>query len=243
MKGKPQFVAAAQKSMVSFTDEETEYARLVTRVVSQIVPGLARALAPRTEVLLHDLTKFPNSIVAIENTITGRSLGGPPTDLGMKTLNCEPPDDLIGYRTELPSGQVLKSSSLFFRAPITGRTVAALCINADIDHIMRAQEVLATLGFPLHQQGTGEPEDAPRETFPESVDVLAQSILRDAIAASGVSIDLMKKSHKMNVVRELDERGFFTLRESIDLAAKGLRVSRHSIYNYLREFQESKSGS
>lgn len=218
-----------------FTDDEKQYADVVVSVVSQIIPGLARALAPRTEVLLHDLTRFPNSIVAISQPITGRTVGGPPTDLGVRTLSTNPTVDLIGYRTELDTGMMMRSSSLFFHAP-GGRTVVALCMNTDMSEIQRIQDFLGTLSSAM-PSALANDRDALRETFPTSVEMLTQGILRDAIAATGVSIDLMKKSHKLDVVRELDERGFFTLRESVDLAAKSLDVSRYTIYNYLNELQ------
>lgn len=220
----------------SFSDKEKEYAQLVVQVVAQIVPGLARALSPRTEVVLHDLTRLPRSIAAIAEPITGRTVGGPPTDLGLRTLSADPTEDLIGYRTEVDDGMAMRSSSLLIRAP-SGRTVAALCLNTDVTEIRRIQDFLGSF--------TTDGDDlVPHETFPTSVDMLAQGILRDAIAATGVSVDLMKKPHKLDVVRELDERGFFTLRESADLAAKSLGVSRYSIYNYLNELQErSQNGT
>lgn len=43
--------------------------------------GLAKAMPPGTEVVLHDLTGLPDSIVAITNTITGRTVSSPATDL------------------------------------------------------------------------------------------------------------------------------------------------------------------
>lgn len=231
-------MAAKQTSVVAFTEEEINYADLVVQILSPVIPGLARALEPRTEVLLHDLTKFPQSIVAIAGALTGRTVGGPPTDLGMKVLTGDSAQkDMIGYRTTFGSGLDLKSSSLFFQAPSSGRTVVALCINADVTAIVRAQEALAALGFPLSSRTPSGSEEGPRETFPESVDTLAQGILSEAIASSGVSVPLMKKSHKIEVVRELDDRGFFTLREAVDLVAKSLEVSRYSIYNYLNEIQ------
>ncbi len=226
---------AKSRSTITFTDEERNYAEVVTEVVAQIIPGLALALAPRTEVLLHDLTKFPNSIVAISNSLTGRSVGGPPTDLGMQVLANPVSDDMIGYRTRLESGLTLRSSSVFFRYSGTGRTVAALCMNADITDIMRVQEVLATMSLPLPAAAAAAAE--PRETFPSSVEMLTQGILADAMSSIGVGVDLMKKAHKKEVVRLLDERGFFTLRESVDIAAKGLGVSRYTVYNYLKELQ------
>lgn len=60
-------------------------------------------------------------------------------------------------------------------------------------------------------------------------------------ATIGAPIGLMKKARKIEVVRELERRGFFTIRKAADLAAQRLEVSRITIYNYLNELQ-AKSG-
>ena len=107
-------------------------------ILAPIVPVLAEALQPRTEVVLHDLTRMPNTIAAIGRPITGRGVGGPPTDLGVRTFRSGSSDHLIGYRTEV-DGLSLRSSSIFFRAA-SGKGVACLCINSDIDALRRAIE-------------------------------------------------------------------------------------------------------
>lgn len=45
----------------------------------------------------------------------------------------------------------------------------------------------------------------------------------------------MKKQHKAAVVRELDEAGFFLIRDSVEHVAGQLDVTRYTIYNYLTE--------
>lgn len=47
----------------------------------------------------------------------------------------------------------------------------------------------------------------------------------------------MKKHHKAAVVRELDEAGFFLIRDSVDHVAGRLDVTRYTIYNYLSEIR------
>jgi predicted transcriptional regulator YheO len=50
-----------------------------------------------------------------------------------------------------------------------------------------------------------------------------------------VPVELMKKVHKSQVVRVLDEAGFFLIRDSVDHLAGVLEVTRYTIYNYLNE--------
>ncbi|GAA1749251.1 helix-turn-helix transcriptional regulator [Nonomuraea bangladeshensis] len=219
-----------------FSAAERAHAARVVKVLAPVVPALALALRPRTEVVLHDLTKLPNSIVAIGNPLTGRDVGGPATDLGLRILSAGWSEHLIGYRTETEEGLTMRSSSVFFKAP-SGRSVVCLCINTDIAELERAQEVLAALTATTSTDPTTDGGQDIRETFPVSVDDLVEGILRDAIGAIGVPVALMKKTHKMAVVRELNRRGFFTIRESVDLAAQRLDVSRFTIYNYLNELE------
>jgi predicted transcriptional regulator YheO len=218
-----------------FTAAERRHAERVVELVGPIVPALAEALAPRTEVVLHDLTKMPHTIAAIGGSITGRKVGGPPTDLGVKTFRSGPSEHLISYRTETDGGLVMRSSSIFFRSA-SGKGVACLCINSDLNDVERAHRILGAM-LALKTQTDEQPtaNDKPVESFATSVDTLTEGILRDAIDTVGVPLEWMKKSHKVSVVRELEARGFFTIREAVEVASRKLKVSRYTIYNYLNE--------
>ncbi|BBC30990.1 hypothetical protein SGFS_022840 [Streptomyces graminofaciens] len=218
---------------MAFTLSQRAYAARVVEIVAPIVPALAKALQPRTEVVLHDLTRMPNTIAAIAGAVTGREVGGPPTDLGLRTFRSNQPEDMINYRTETAEGLVLRSSSMFFRTP-SGVPVACLCVNSDVHDLQRAKEVLEALTAFNGATGASVAE-VPVETFPATVDDLADGIIRQAIEDVGVPLHLMKKSHKVEVVRDLDQRGFFAIREAVDVIAQRLGVSRYTIYNYLNE--------
>lgn len=208
---------------------------LIKSIIGPLVPVLAEALRPHTEVVLHDLSRLPNSIIAIGGSITGRQIGGPATDLGLRMFRSGWSDDLLRYRTEGPDGTVMRSSSLFFRDP-QGRAIACLCINTDIGSLVRVEELLKDLTQTNQIQALSTQSDEPiSENFTQSVEELADNILRETISSCGVPVELMKKSHKISVVRELNSRGFFLIKESVDLAAHALDVSRFTIYNYLNE--------
>ncbi|WP_447648161.1 helix-turn-helix transcriptional regulator [Microbacterium forte] len=219
----------------AFTDDERQHASLVVSIVGVVVESLARAFGPKTEVLLHDLTRMPSSIVSIAQTLTGRTVGGPPTDLGLLSMASEQVDDLIGYPTHY-AGRSLRSSSIFFRAP-SGRAVVALCVNADIDDLVRARDALAALAAisPVTLNAGDTRVRVDGESFSPSVETLADGILREALRLAEIPPELMKKPHKVEVVRELKRRGFFSLAKSVDLAAKALGVTRYTVYNYLNE--------
>jgi len=225
-------------SALRFTDEDRAYARTASSVLSQVIPTLAKTLGPRTEVLVHDLTLAPATIVAIAQPITGRDVGGPPTDLSLLMLASERGEGLVGYASKF-NGQTLRSTSAFIRTP-SGQAVVALCINSDVDDLTKAREALEHLTSmsPLYFEGADQP--LPTETFPSSVESLTDGMIREQIAFTGVPVELMKKKHKLDVVRRLRARGFFELKESVDLCAKALDVTRYTIYNYLNQIGQEE---
>jgi predicted transcriptional regulator YheO len=237
-----------------------------------MVPDLARALGPDHEVVLHDLRLTPNSIVAIGGNLTGRSVGGPTTNLLLQLVHQGRTDNVLRYQTRSANGRILRSSTLFIRDP-DGRPVGCLCINTDITEWLGAQALVhgVTKVAPLESvdsraagtengvigDGAGVQRSEDRspskrdaqqdggleeaESFAPTVDELAVSLVRKAIENVGVPVELMQKPHKLQVVRELEARGLFLLRDAVDLTANLLSISRYSVYNYLKELKAAAS--
>ncbi|MGZ3143679.1 aminotransferase class V-fold PLP-dependent enzyme [Lentzea chajnantorensis] len=181
--------------------------------LSALVPtvdSLATALGPDTEVVVHDLSRLPNSIIAIAGSLTGRQVGGPMTDLLLGLVRRGTTTDMPGYETYAPDGRAIWSSTTFVR-DAAGVAVGCLCVNKLAAH-----------------EASG-----PVESFPQDVDTLQRVLVEKAIADVGVPVELMKKVHKSQVVRVLDEAGFFLIRDSVDHLASVLAVTRYTIYNYL----------
>jgi selenocysteine lyase/cysteine desulfurase/predicted transcriptional regulator YheO len=182
------------------------------------VSGLAEMLGPGTEVVLHDLSRLPDSIIAVAGDLTGRTPGGPITDLLLGLVRRGATHDLTDYETHGPDGRPIRSSTMFLRDE-NGVAVGCLCINSE-----RPATPSALLG-----------DGKRRETFPPDVDSLQRFLVDHAIDRTGVPVELMKKSHKAAVVQELDEAGFFLIKDSVDTIATELAVTRYTIYNYLNE--------
>ena len=188
-------------------------------VLAALVPtvnSLAAALGPGTEVLLHDLGALPNSIVAIAGDLTGRQVGGPMTDLLLGLVRRGSTQDLTNYETYAPDGRVIRSSTVFLR-DADGVAVGCLCVNSDQGLSGRAERVV--------------------EAFPGDVDTLQRLLVERAVADVDVPVELMKKSHKSQVVKVLDDAGYFLIKDSVDHLAGALDVTRYTIYNYLNEIR------
>jgi predicted transcriptional regulator YheO len=220
--------------------------RLVLETMRHVVEGLERALTSDVEIVLHDVTKPKSSVVAIANgSITGRTIGsaiisGPFDDLGLsKLLSSEggAPGEactiVTDYRTRARNGNELESTSMLFRDD-RGGAYAALCVNADRSKLRHMQSILSDLMGEAREPIAGaNAEAAPR------VETVVQDIVDEAIRGRGKPVSIMTKDDKMAAVDQMHRRGIFLIRSSVDMVAKGLGVSRFTIYNYLDELKRS----
>ena len=253
--------AAADGEADRDADREAVFA-----VLSQLVGPLGRSLPGPVEIVLHDLAALPNSIVAIEGDVTGRRPGDPATDRLLESAASGSFETRTGYRTTSPSGRSLLSTTIVIR-DAAGRPAAALCINRDVTDWQiigsAARSILGENEAGLGSGGSGgsggvggvghnernaqdERSGAAAlgsadggEAFVHDVDELAAAVLRQAVAEQDVPVSLMRKAHKVEAVRSLKRRGFFMLRDAVEMAAQALSVTRFTIYNYLNEIGES----
>lgn len=64
-----------------------------------------------------------------------------------------------------------------------------------------------------------------------------------AIAKTKIPVTLMKKPQKLDIVRDLDNRGIFLVRDAVETVADALGVTRFTIYNYLNELRGGHYGA
>ena len=220
------------------------------KTLGSIVPLLAQAIGPQSEVILHDLTRLPNSIVAIGGNLTNRSVGGPINTFVLEIIRKGISEDLLNYMTHMPDGRTFRSSTMFIHDEY-GAANACLCINVDVSDLLKLRDALTTITTPealdgsdLVESGNGSdltfaalvPSEKD-ETFPITVDEVMVEAVRQAISTIDVPPDLMQKRHKLEVVRLLEERGLFLIRDAVDFVATALGVTRYTIYNYLNELK------
>lgn len=210
-------------------------AERVSRVLLPLLEPLQAMFGPRSEVVLHDLSRLPNSVVGIAGTLSGRQPGAPATDLGLESHAGKGlPATTIGYRTVMPGGVVCRSSTVLLHGD-HHRPVVALCVNTDVRALTAAHEVLGEL------LAGWVPSSGQSEHFYEDVASLTTDLLQRAVDSVGVPVPAMSRTHKMEVVRELDRRGFFVIREAAETAGEALQVTRFTIYNYLNELRSAEA--
>ena len=247
---------------------------LIIQSLAQLVEPLASLMAD-CEVVVHDLSQVPTTIVAVAGGLTGRKVGDPATDVLLKQMAEGRVRTMVNYSSVLPDGRRIRCATIAVKDS-RGNPVAALCINSSVEIWSGLLKICQQMlhgsvdasseskseadhdkGLDQNQQhgaekagsetgqigqGTGSAEaDSTGETFVHNLDDLANIVLDRAVASQGVPVELMTKSHKKEVIRQAKEQGFFFLRDAAETLADRLQISRFTVYNYLKEIDETTS--
>lgn len=208
--------------------------------LKNVVDGIAKTFGPRCEVVLHDLRNLENldrSIIKIANGhITGRKVGGPITNKGLKALRSGMMENLlINYPSGTEDGKRLKSSTIIFRDN-KERPIASICINFDVTDIMAFNAAVQEV-FGISEE---DQKNEANETFQLDTISTLSTIADEVLRKAGKAVPSMRKTDKIEILEKLDEKGFFLIKKSIQLIAAKLNVSKYTIYNYLDQIHARK---
>lgn len=208
-----------------------------------VVDGIGETFGPRCEVVLHDLRDLRNldhSIVKIVNgRVTGRTVGGSISDRGLKYFRSGGKDDLlINYPSETKDGKLLKSSTMTFKDD-KGKPIAAICINFDVTDILSLNAAIQDI-FRISEETQ---QGGPFETFEHDMVSTLNEIADKIIRKAGKAIPSMGREDKIEIVKQLEEQGFFLIKGAIKLIAERLKVSKFTIYNYLEQIRSEQQSS
>ena len=199
-----------------------------------VVHGLGQMFGADCEVVLHDVSRLPHSIVAIENGgVSGRTLGDVPTDRMLRNLRN--PDETQDVRLYVSSheGKILKSLAVTLRDE-DGEPYGLLGLNYDVSEVVQAQRVLADFTA-IGRLGGGAPEVG--EIFAGDIRDVVAGMVTQSLAEIGKTPAAMTREEKMEVVKRLEERGAFLVKRSAEQVAEALDLSRYTIFAYLKEIR------
>ena len=197
-------------------------------LLRQMAHGLAVQFGPACEVVIHDLTDGPeHTVVHIENGhVSGRSLGSGPSHVVLESLRGGQQEDHLAYLTRTPDGKVLKSSTLFIRAP-SGKPEAIFSINYDISALLTVEQAVRPLVTPR------EPSAKEPERITRSVSDLLDDLLRESVELVGKPVALMDREDKIRAIRFLNDAGALLITKSGDKIAAFFGISKYTLYSYL----------
>jgi predicted transcriptional regulator YheO len=206
------------------------------RALTPVVDGIAATFGPVCEVVLHDYRRPEKSVVAVAGSVTGRTVGGAMSEIGMRVLaRGDDALDELNYVTRTDAGKLVKSSTMVLRDS-TGAVFGALCVNVDVTEVDRVQGLLAALaGTP------GGSADVPVTTFGDDIDSVVDALLDAQLTRQDQTWAGLDRTCRLALFRGLDERGVFAVRRAIEQVAARLGISRASAYSYLSQARNPRA--
>lgn len=200
-----------------------------------MVKFLAEVLGGNCEVVLHDVSNFENSIIAIENgQISGRKVGDSLTDLALNVLKDQKRldnDYFTNYNGRTFDNRRLKSSTYFIKND--DQVKGMLCVNIDVSKYVEARDLLDSFIGSSSQLEKKEDSENFSEKFTSSIEELINSIIENHISNSAIHPKRMTAAERKEITKKLDNKGVFLLKNSVSKVAEKLYTSEATVYRYL----------
>lgn len=207
--------------------------RELLQIYIGMVPFLAEVCGPGCEVVVHDVTDPEHSLIAIRNSVSGRSVGDPMTDLAreiQKKGSYTDAEYLANYSGKSKGGEFLSST---YYIKNEGRLIGLLCINKDLSLVKEASRTLQGLLEQFNLSVAG-PSDYV-ENLDNPMTSMMHSRIAEIIAESGVTPARMSLREKVRVVHRMNDEGVMMMKGAVAEIAAQLQVSVPTVYRYLNK--------
>jgi predicted transcriptional regulator YheO len=210
----------------------------ILAALKPVVDGIAATFGPVCEVVLHDYRKPEQSVVAVAGSVTGRTVGGAMSEIGMRVLSHgDEAADELNYVTRTRNGTLVKSSTMVLRDS-TGAVFGALCVNVDVGAVSQVHGLLGALA------GLGAaPAELPTTTFGNDIDSVVDALVDAHQSKQRGSWAELDRAERLELFGGLDTRGVFAVRGAVEQVAARLGISRASAYNYLSQARAARSAA
>lgn len=218
------------KFHIPFSEQDREYMQSYFRLADMV----ADLIGPHSEVVLHSFENLDASIVKIVNgQHTGRIVGSPITDIGLKMLKQFLQSGEVNsrsYFTKNKHGELLKSTTCVV-AGEGGKPIGLFCVNINLS--VPFPDLIKTL----------MPDNSPLSFVNESFSTHPSEVIIEAAQRAMLEVNndsgIGTKYKNKAIVFQLFENGIFELKESANIVAETLGISRFAIYKYIRAFKSS----
>jgi predicted transcriptional regulator YheO len=204
-----------------------------------IADFLGEVVGGNTEILLHDLTDYKQSIVHIINGhISNRKIGDPITDLVLEFMVNESKGDkqfISKYNSKTIEGRLLYSSTYFIRDN-SNKIVGALCLNSDYYEVKKSLSFLTSL-LPNYVDDKTLSINNIKENLNSDPQELTLNKIDAIINEFDIEPNRMTTEEKTNVIAALNDCGIFNIRGSVQEVATKLQMSEPSIYRYIKKIK------
>ncbi|MCT2592063.1 PAS domain-containing protein [Streptomyces sp. N2-109] len=201
--------------------------------LAPVVDGIVATLGPFCEAVVHDFRRPEHSVVALAGSVTGRSVGGSMSEIGMGLLaRGDDASDELNYLTRTQDGSLVKSSTMVLRDS-AGAVFGALCVNLDVTAVNQAHALIGGLA------GVASPvAAAPTTTFGDDVDTVVDAIVDAHLLRQNKPWTGLSRAERLELFGSLHEHGVFAVRGAARQVASRLGISRASVYSYLAKVRD-----
>ena len=207
-----------------------------------VLEFLALYLGEETEIVLCDTEK----ILLVENAMEKEHRPGAPLSEMQQALiqnpECKNIPYNVNYRTLSGNGDKMRSATMFIRE--SGKLAGLLTINSNVGELVRVRSYLDRLisGSQNHNvlQSTKK-KNRPKqsyETLTLSVTEIVNNVLDEATIRFNVPPNRLTANEKLSVIQEMDSRGVFLAKGSVNEVAEKLGSSKATIYRYLHQLDK-----
>lgn len=194
-------------------------------------------LGEKTEVVLQDFTNgFDNSVVYIKNNISGREVGAPATDFVLDVYNSKvylDKDYLVNYKTRTMGGKELQSSTYFIKRD--DKLLGMICFNTDESDLFNLRELLENgikkIDEKLNIRDKENIENITENFYSTSDNLIEAAINEEIVGKDKINLN---RQEKIAIVKNLYDKGFFHLKDSVTRVAETFKMSEVSIYKYIQ---------
>ena len=204
---------------------------------TSIADFLGEILGSNTEIILHDLTNYQQSIVYIINGhISNRKIGDSITDLVLDFMLTESKGNkqyICNYNSKNIKGRLLYSSTYFIRDD-SNEIVGALCLNSDYHEVKKSLSFLTSL-LPNYVDDKIVSLNNIKENLSSDPQELTLNKIDAIINQFNIIPNRMTTEEKTEIIAALDDCGIFNIRGSVQEVASKLSMSEPSIYRYIKK--------
>ena len=201
---------------------------------ARFLPFLSKVMGEGVEIALHNARHMQQSLIAIENSLSGRKVGDPITDLVLnfyERFNKTDKPFILDYIGR-DHNNIFLDSTYFIRND-AGEIIGFLCINKDMKAQKKLEQALNGLlaAFNLKQPELSLYE----ESLKSQVDRLLVERVDQAVQKYQKGKEQLDTSDKVAILKELKEAGLLDMKNAVNEVAELLHVSPPTVYRYLKQ--------
>lgn len=208
--------------------------RAILRTYEDTVEGIAAFFGKYCEVSLHSLENPQEAIVKIVNSHhTRRSEGDPVSEHGLQAVldyKDTGTQDFSCYTTSSANGEPMRTIQIV----ITNEGKAIGLLGISFNMTIPLTEFISTFSL-FHSPSQ---PDSKEMLVADSVEGLIHNAVTDIVQDISTNLNIPNHEKNKYIVYGLYEKGIFEIKGSVVLVAKELKLSKYTIYSYIRELKE-----